>query len=330
MSSGLTATFIRDEASLVRLAPEWWRLWERSPAATPFQSPAWLIAWWRAFKPGELLSLAVHLGDRLAGLAPFYLECDGERTRLLPVGTSISDYLDVLVDRGVQEPVLAAIAASYARCSEPWNEWEMTELPPHASALRVPVPDGFEEETGATTTCPVLDLAEGIVPAGMQRKLRMIGHRIDRHGHAAVLDTADRDQAWWIAQLWRLHAARWASVGEPGLLRDARLKQFHHRAMPELARRRLLRLYALVLGETVVGVYYGFHHAQSAYAYLGGFDPAFAYYSPGTYLVGHAVERAAAEGVRELHFLRGREAYKYAWGATDRWNSRRVLRRGSP
>ena len=33
------------------------------------------------------------------------------------------------------------------------------------------------------------------------------------------------------------------------------------------------------------------------------------------------IEQAISEGRRELHFLRGKEAYKYAWGQNDRMNS---------
>jgi CelD/BcsL family acetyltransferase involved in cellulose biosynthesis len=42
-------------------------------------------------------------------------------------------------------------------------------------------------------------------------------------------------------------------------------------------------------------------------------------------MIGHAVEQAAAEGLLEFHFLRGREPYKYAWGAVDRPNHGRRL-----
>ena len=34
---------------LERLREEWLALWRRSPTATPFQSPMWLLPWWRAF-----------------------------------------------------------------------------------------------------------------------------------------------------------------------------------------------------------------------------------------------------------------------------------------
>ena len=33
------------------------------------------------------------------------------------------------------------------------------------------------------------------------------------------------------------------------------------------------------------------------------------------------IDAALAEGRREIHFLRGDEAYKYAWGARDRMNA---------
>jgi CelD/BcsL family acetyltransferase involved in cellulose biosynthesis len=330
MTDALSVSFIRDEARLAALAPQWWGLWQRVPEATPFQSPAWLIPWWRAFKPGALLGLSVRMGHRLVGLALFYIEAGEGGERLLPVGTSISDYLDVLVDPAVRHPVLAVIANAYSRCPERWVEWELTELAPGASSLHMPAPSGCVEGVGTSAVCPVLALPDekvptAAVPASMQRWLRATRRRIDGHGEMQVLSTADRAPEWWIAELWRLHTARWTSLGEPGLLRDARLKVFHQGAVPRLAARKLLRLYALVLGGSVAGIYYGFQHGDCAFAYLSGFDPEFAYYSPGTFLMGHAIAQAAAEGAREFHFLRGGETYKHAWGAIDRWNTRRAL-----
>ncbi len=89
----------------------------------------------------------------------------------------------------------------------------------------------------------------------------------------------------------------------------------------------IARLYALMIGDAAVGVYYGLFHGDCAYAYIGGYDPDHAFESPGAVLIGHAIERAIAEDAREFHFLRGREAYKYEWGAVDRWNSKLVLSR---
>ncbi len=86
----------------------------------------------------------------------------------------------------------------------------------------------------------------------------------------------------------------------------------------------LLRFWTLTIHGTVAGAYYGFARASAAYAYLGGFDPEFAYESPGTLLVGAAIEAAWRDGAGQFHFLRGQEPYKYEWGARDLWTRRRL------
>ena len=91
----------------------------------------------------------------------------------------------------------------------------------------------------------------------------------------------------------------------------------------------MLRLYLLRIGGSTAAAYYGFTVNRSAYAYLSGFHPKFAALSPGTQIVAHAIEEAVREGAREFHFLRGGEAYKYAWGAIDRPNTVLSWRRRS-
>ena len=86
-----------------------------------------------------------------------------------------------------------------------------------------------------------------------------------------------------------------------------------------------LRLYALRRRAEIIGALYAFAHRGHTYYYLSGFDPAFAPYSPGTLLIGHAIEEAIREGSGLFDFLRGRETYKYLWGAKARLNYRRQV-----
>ena len=53
-SEELDWELIGSAGSMEALRPEWEALWERCPAATPFQSPSWQIAWWRYFGTGKL------------------------------------------------------------------------------------------------------------------------------------------------------------------------------------------------------------------------------------------------------------------------------------
>ena len=326
MNSDCRGEVITDMQALAALEPEWDALWRRA-GATPFQSAAWLLPWWRCFAPGALHVTAIRKGDALVGLAPLYLT-EGE-PRLLPIGISVSDYLDVLLDPERAVEAGAALVAHIARGR--WTRWEMPDLPPHAA--RLPCPPGCDDRLENTAACPVLPLPAGAgrlveaLPSRKRRTLRMVANRAARRGPVAYLSLAELPAEAMLAELFRLHRLRWESRGKPGVLADPRVRAFHREAAPKLAAAGILRAYALRIGADIAAVYYGFLHEGRAYGYLTGMNPAFEFESPGTLLIAHALREAIREGAREFDFLRGGEAYKYGWGAIDRWNRRRVFQR---
>jgi CelD/BcsL family acetyltransferase involved in cellulose biosynthesis len=330
MSASFSTEEIRDGATLRALEPEWWALWRRA-GATPFQAPAWLLPWWDAFAPGDLFAVAIRARGYLVGLAPFYVESSARGRRILPIGISVSDYLDILVDPDDADAVCRRLSVHLHTTDVAWDSWELTELSPHAAAARMPCPAYCDESADVSSACPVLVLPrspEGlaaVLPHRRRRSLRMAQNRAGRRGAVEIIaaDAASVDAM--VAALIELHGARWQSRGEAGILADPRLRGFLAESIPRLLSAELLRLYALRIGGGLAGVYCGFLHGDRAYGYLTGFDPAFAFESPGAILVGHAIVQAIEEGAREFHFLRGRESYKYGWGAVDRFNRRRVF-----
>src|SRR5690606_30142434 len=131
------------------------------------------------------------------------------------------------------------------------------------------------------------------------------------------LDEADDANAL-LSGLFALHRARWVSKGEHGVLSDAALEGFHRDVVAAMARRRLVRLLGVALDGELRGVFYGFCDHGRFLFYLSGFDPDIARLSPGRLLIARALDRARDEGAFELDFLRGREPYKYEWGAVER------------
>lgn len=120
--------------------------------------------------------------------------------------------------------------------------------------------------------------------------------------------------------LVRLHGARWRPRDSAGVLAEATVRAVHQEALPGLSARGLVRLYTLAIGDRPAGVFYGFADAQHVprrrlYAYLGGFDPAFASAGPGALVMAHVRKQAVAEGIELFDLLRGAEPYKQAWGA---------------
>lgn len=326
-SPGLRTDVVGDPAQLVGLREEWRVLWRKSPRATPFQSPEWLIPWWDIFAPGELRIVTVRDGDALIALAPLYRE----DRRLLPIGVSLSDYQDVLIDPAELENAAGAIADAIDDMADV-ESCEFDEVPPDGLALQV-VPAGWDERLATASPCPVLVLPGNVRKLSLRispsrlRHLRTARRRVARQGDSAIL-VGDADNAGTLLkELVRLHQLRWTGDNKKGVFADPRVEDFHAAALPGLIEHGLARLYALTIGNDVVGVFYGFRHRERAYAYIGGYDPDYAFESPGSVLLGHAIEEAVREGAALFDFLRGSEDYKYEWGAQDRWNIRLTLRR---
>jgi CelD/BcsL family acetyltransferase involved in cellulose biosynthesis len=331
--SAIEAHVISDCRELAALAPDWARLWERCPNSTPFQSPGWLLPWWSAFAPGELMSIGVFSAGRLVGLAPLYLEANSAGQRLLPLGISLSDYVDVLIEPDFEAPVGEAMLRAIDREMR-WSTLEWNELSPRAAALHL---DGLRSSSVTeeiSSACPVLALndtsAGGAIylPASKRRKLRMARHRAERRGEVEFLDTDAASAESLFELLVSLHGACWHARFGSGVLADTRVRAFHKEAIARLD--GIVRLHALRIGGETAAVYYGFEHRERAYAYLSGFSPSFAHESPGSLLLEYVIAQSCRSGVREFHFLRGGESYKYEWGAHDRFNRRREFRRAAP
>lgn len=325
----MTVDEITTTAALEALGPEWSELWARTACATPFQAPQWLIPWWKHLGRGELWTLALRCRGRLRGVVPLWIDHSEPAGRsLLLLGTGITDYLDALVETEFEAGALAAIAGHLAGRTRRWDRCEFHQLPAGALLLRLPGPAGWPDRVEAQDACPVLAFsADGwqSVPGHQRANLRYYRRRAERLGALRVERAGPGNLDELLAALLRLHRARWAARWLPGVLAEGSIQNFHREAAAGLLALGVLRLYGLCLGERRVASFYGFTAKRRAYYYLGGFDPAWERLSLGTLIIGHAIEEALREQAGEFHFLRGREGYKYLWGARDRLNCLRRL-----
>jgi len=314
---------LRDVQDLKDISAAWLDLWRRDPVATPFQSPAWLIAWRRAFSPGRLHTVALWRGERLAALAPLYVE--EETGRLLPVGISLSDNLDILAEDAEAARELSDALFKDAPC----GRVEIENLNVRAHARSLPAPTGWSFREEPNDVCPFLPLGptwDAHVPARKRRQWRRAVREAQAHGDMRI-ERIDEKPAEFLDHLARLHRARWKTRDQQGVLADEAVQRFQRLAAPELLGAGLARFYLLHFAGCVTGAYYGMAAKGRAYAYIGGFDPNFSHESPGTILIAHAMQEAQREGATRFEFLRGGEDYKYAWGAQDEPVFRRIWER---
>ena len=317
---------------LEALSPEWDALWERCPHATPFQSPAWVLPWWRRLGCGRLWVLTLRRGGRLVGLAPLCVSryYGTPLRRVCILGTGNTDYLDLLLEPEAAELGTRLLLDHLARERRRWDFCDFQQLRADSPLLHTAMPAGLRAEIRTQETCPVLSLSgrgEGVeewLSPRMAANLRYSRRRLAREG--GRLETADADTLGeTLDALYRLHAARWNRRHLTGAFAGRRTREFHREAAAALLERGWLRLYGLRLEGDLCAVLYCFLCGGRAYYYSGGFDPAIGALSPGTLLTAHAIDDALRNGAAEFDFLRGDEAYKYRWGAGDTWNSRLLL-----
>lgn len=294
---------------LETLAPEWQALWAGSEHASAFTAPGWLLAWWRHLGGGPLRVFTARSEGRLVGLLPMFIHSDAGTARLLPLGISVSDRFDLVAAPGWSGRVAAALMNRLCNPGSGWDRWELHETPPD-SPLR-----SLAAATFMQSVSPVLDLDRfAALPARSSARRRLA--RARQAASAAGL-TLDRPGAEALDDLFRLHAAQWATRGKPGVLATAQVQAFHRQAEQALAKTNTTSFQRLRDGARTVAVLYGVQHGRLASAYASGIDPAYTKLGLGTVLIGAAIEAAHAGGATAFDFLRGSEPYKYAWGAVD-------------
>ena len=323
MVDGLEVSELTSLADLESLRPEWRDLWRRCPTATPFQSPAWLIPWWRQFGGSELAALAVRADGKLIGLAPFFIWHDPPLRKVVPVGAGITDYLDVLFAPGTEQDGATAVFAHLEETPRRWDVIWSPDLRQDSVLFSCDCPAGWGDAKTASELCPVLQLPQGVdqlpeaVPDGKFRKLRYYRRRIAKLGGLTVERADSETLATLFDGLVALHTAEWEAKGQPGMLAEPAVLAFHREVVAAMLADGMLRLNGFRFEGRLVASLYAFAGHHRVYAYLGAYDPSLAQLGLGTVSVGTAIEEAADEGALEFDFLRGREQHKYSWGAND-------------
>jgi CelD/BcsL family acetyltransferase involved in cellulose biosynthesis len=318
---------ITDPEKLAALESDWLALCQRTPGTTPFQTPMWLLPWWRAFGSNDLTVLASHDEKALKTVAPLYIirDDDSDESLGLFLGTGISDYLDVVGDASLVIDEMARLNCQL---------WDLQQLKPSSSMLAALLPAGFSENVEDQEACPILSIAgagddlQNLISTHFRKKIRYYRRALERTGDVTVETPTAETLDDLLTALFELHTARWQRRDMPGVLADDASQQFHRDVARRMLNAGMLRMYATRCNERIVAVFYGYAVNETVYYYLSGYDPELEKLSIGTILVAHAIEQAVRDGATTFDFLRGAEEYKYAWGAKDRMNRRRQLFKG--
>jgi CelD/BcsL family acetyltransferase involved in cellulose biosynthesis len=327
---------IRDGERFTALAADWDALYRAAPRATPFQTHAWLDAWWRAYGRAGRLRLVVvrDVSGRLVAAAPLHLRRRGPVRVLAPLGGAISDFTDVLVaeDLLASEEVAAALACLRTALAEA-GRWDVVDLPevrPGSAAdllfdawpaRRWSTPASACVEVHATGFEDLLRGLPGKRASEIRRRLR----RADALG-IEVAPVPPAEAAEGVAEMIRLHEEQWEGRGgNPEHLRP-RFSQHLSEAVTPMIRDRRAVLTRLRLGGELMAVNLVLLGHDMAGGYLLGVRPGlYKKLDFFPYLLRHDLQTATEAGLSVLSMLRGRESHKNRWNPVVQLNRRLVL-----
>jgi hypothetical protein len=163
------------------------------------------------------MTVAAECLGKLVGLAPIYREDGSLGRRLLPLGISLSDYHDVLIDPGhIDDAWPAMIQRVFG--TEHWEAWEWEELAPDDTALSLPLRSHGRSQLSNQSACPVLTFTGASLPECLPKRQRNALHlarnRAKRRGPLVVESSTYSTLTIALDHLIRLHGLRWQGRGE--------------------------------------------------------------------------------------------------------------------
>ncbi|HZQ18392.1 MAG TPA: GNAT family N-acetyltransferase [Terriglobales bacterium] len=316
MKEHFQTRILSDPAQLHEIAQDWGQLHQHCPGATPFQRPEWVLAWMDVFSPKDIVTIEVRHDNRLIGIAPLLIYPREQERVLAFMGGGVSDYLDLLAQPEHADDVVFTVLEVATKIVG-WDTLDLTDLSANSTLQRTVLAHFStpHDHCSALALAPTENELLQLLSKRQRANLRNAGSRLKRAGESrfevAVQDTLPE----FLSELFRLHASRWSQAGQPGVLADERLKAFHEKVAPKLLAMGHLRLYRLSLKQRTIAVVYALADRSTVFCYLQGFDPQFAFVSPGTQLMFFAIQDAVRLGSRKFDFLRGEEDYKRHWRA---------------
>ncbi len=331
----ITTEVVTESAALEELTEAWTRLHAASPAATPFQSPGWLVPWTRAFVRGPVEVVLVREGAELVGILPLYRDDVAHERRLRLLGAGCSHYLDGIF-RGSEAEASRHVRAAFRTLVErgDWDVCQLEQLREEAVLRAVPllgastsrVRLGVETLVGTpgAIACPHLSASSGL-PEKQALRLRKARRRADRGGLLVLDVTTHEEDAE--AALATFEALRAKSEGtKQATVVDPALRAFLATAVAELARAGLLRIYVLRHGEAPIASLVALGGRSSLHVLGRAVDPAAADLEPELLLVGAVMEDARATGRDCVDVGRERPSVAAEWGAVPNVTVERRVR----
>jgi len=301
---------IRDSESLEELKDTWNELLFSSEQNCIFLTHEWISSWW---------------------------ECFSEDTLRFIASQEVSDYCDVIAHNERRAEFYENLL-NYLKTNYPDVEKiELMNLKASSSTLsflpRLAPEHGFSSSCTETEVAPLLAL-----PSSYEDYMASLSKK-NRHELRRKLRRMESLEGVKITKLTDTEELQSSLVTFIDLHKEgspSKEKFWGKKGMPEFFQeiasrfslQKWVELNILFYEDRVMAALLNFSYLDQILFYNVAFNKDFARYSPGLFLFNHCLKQAISEGKRKADFLRGREKYKYYFGAEDSKIFRLILTPG--
>jgi peptidoglycan/xylan/chitin deacetylase (PgdA/CDA1 family)/CelD/BcsL family acetyltransferase involved in cellulose biosynthesis len=335
-------TEIRQESELWALKPAWDTLLKDSRSVNTFLTWEWVTAWWSAYgKPGELRILTARDDQGvLRGIAPLRMQSVRRYAQtaralfFLGDGSNDSDYLDFIVAKGYEGPVMGEFRAWLKSQLNQGTILFLNEMPSDSDSL-----PRLKELCGSgnifwnecETPCGVVRL-----PGTWEEYLHMLRPRFRTKVRSTLRKLENQPEVRFgfcqdpeevprlLPVLFDLHTKRWNRDEKTGVFGWGSKRDFYSRLSPLLLERKWLRLSWLKWNDQVLACQYGFVYDGCYFQLQEGYEPACEHWNVGVGLRAWSIRALLSQGVVVYDFLGGVGRHKTDWAA-DTKHSKQIL-----
>ena len=331
-SAPLSVRACRKWDELEQFRERWNSLLRANPAASIFQTPEWLAAWWQAYGQDRDLFALVFADSTgaVVGILPLY----ADRTRFLGLslttlrmvgaGSSDSDGLDFITAPGYAcECTEAFIAWLSGR-----KDWQICALETLPQDSRVADCIFHEiQESGMSFDLTLIPNFITNLPStwaqyvsSLNSSFRPLLTRYPRRLQSRFTVKFSRcedgdDLNAQLQMLFDLHQMRWTGRGETGAFAGNERRDFYQRMAKAFLQRGWLEFWRLELNGETVGAQFCFRYNDTVSLLQEGFHPKYASEKIGYALKAHLLEEMIRSGAKRYDFLGGADPYKAKFGA---------------
>ncbi len=345
-SCRIEVSVLQTREEIVPLKPDWDRLAAGEKQDGVFRGYAWNTLWLKHIAPEAVPHVLKMTNERgeVVGIAPL---CErGYEDRFFRVrslgftGREVvcGDCLDILAATGYEEEVrermLEHIERMLGHISLVVLGECLRDSPTVARLDEWVRAKGWRAQWQEERVVPYIELPSSFaeyrqrISRNTRENLRRKGRQLLKAAGCSLVRLRGPDEVLpQLPHFFRLHEARWKSVGRKGVFAQPGFREFLRAFVAEAHPQTVSELYMIQSGDRPVAATLFFRSGEAVLYYQSGWDPASpeARLSPGFVLHGQAIADAISEGYRYFEFLRGDESYKKKFTTTAKRTTTLVL-----